>query len=220
MHNLFLTTAAIALIGGAAVAQQTTGTAQDTTTGTATTTATGTGTAQMPDFANMIPASHIIGGNIYSLATAGMDGTATVGTGTATTTTGTTTTGTAGTGTADTTVGTTPGTAPAPGLTEPGAAPGTAGVTDGWGTGTTFDTVDPNWDNIGSIDDVILDREGQMVGVTGDIGGWLGIGTRQVFLPIQDVQLVPAGDTDYAYVTRYSREQLEQLPDISDGWAN
>ncbi len=181
MRNLVLTTAALALIGGAAVAQET------------------SAATPMPDLTNMIPASHIIGGNIYSLATAGM----------ATTTT---------TPTETDIVGTTPGTAPAPGLTEPGPAPGTAGVTGGWGTGTAFDAVDPDWENIGTIEDVILDREGQMVGVTGDIGGWLGIGTRQVFLPIDDVQLVPAGDTDYSYVTRYSREQLEQLPDVSDGW--
>jgi hypothetical protein len=241
MKNLAMTTAAaIALLGSSALAQTT------TQTDPAQTQAQTQTQGMMPDFANMIRSSDITNGNIYSMTETGTMGTGTTGT-TGTMGTGTAGTGTAGTGTTgtmgtDTTgttagtttatgeVGATPGTAPAPGLAEtaPGTAPvagtatapGTAGTTDAWGTTTAFDTVDPNWQNIGNIDDVILNREGQMIGIIGDIGGWLGIGSRQVFLPVADVRLVPAGDNDFAYVTRYTQEQLEQLPDVSDGWMN
>ena len=76
---------------------------------------------------------------------------------------------------------------------------------------------DQNYDNIGSIEDVILDSSGQMVGVVAEVGGFLDIGDKHVMLPVEDVRLVPVDDTSYAYVTRMTEEQLEELPSVDEG---
>lgn len=91
------------------------------------------------------------------------------------------------------------------------------GMTD-WNADTAFDTVGEDWADIGEIEDVILDRNGQLVGIVGEVGGFLDIGDRHVFLPVSDLRLVPVDNEEYAYVTRYSEEELEALEDIDEGW--
>ena len=76
---------------------------------------------------------------------------------------------------------------------------------------------DQNYDNIGEIEDIVLDSSGQMQGIVAEVGGFLGIGDHHVMLPVEDVRLVPVDDSEYAYVTRYTEEQLEQLPDVDEG---
>ena len=56
-----------------------------------------------------------------------------------------------------------------------------------------------------------------MIGIVAEIGGFLGIGEHNVLLPVGDVRLVPVDDQSYSYVTRYTEEQLEQLPDVDEG---
>jgi len=89
-----------------------------------------------------------------------------------------------------------------------------------WGDGAMYDTVDTNWNDIGEIEDVILDRNGQMIGVVGEIGGFLDIGDKHVFIKIDNVRLVPTDDKTYAVVTNLSEEQLEELPGIDEGFWN
>ena len=83
----------------------------------------------------------------------------------------------------------------------------------------TYETYgyDENYDNIGEIEDIVLDRSGQMVGIVAEVGGFLGIGDHHVMLPVEDVRLVPVDDSEYSYVTRYTEEQLEGLPDVDEG---
>ena len=79
---------------------------------------------------------------------------------------------------------------------------------------------DENYDEIGSIEDVILDQSGQMVGVVAEVGGFLDIGDHHVMLPVEDVRLVPVDDQSYSYVTRLTEEQLEELPSVDEGPLN
>ena len=79
---------------------------------------------------------------------------------------------------------------------------------------------DENYDNIGEIEDVILDSSGQMIGIVAEVGGFLDIGDHHVMLPVEDVRLVPVDDTSYAFVTRYTEEQLEELPSVDEGPLN
>lgn len=78
--------------------------------------------------------------------------------------------------------------------------------------------VDAGWKQIGEIEDVVLDRSGQLVGVVAEVGGFLDIGDKHVLLRVGDVDLVPVDDKSYSLVTRYSEEELEQLPNVDEGW--
>ncbi|MGX9857633.1 PRC-barrel domain-containing protein (plasmid) [Limimaricola variabilis] len=85
-----------------------------------------------------------------------------------------------------------------------------------WGW-SGYDTVGSDWNQIGEIEDVVLDRSGQLEGVVAEVGGFLDIGDKHVLLRIDDVDLVPSDD-GYALITRYSEEQLEELPGVDEGW--
>lgn len=105
------------------------------------------------------------------------------------------------------------------------AADNTANAVTGRGMGAgwnrqQYTQVGENWNNIGSIEDVVLSKDGQMTGIVAEIGGFLGIGDTQVLIPVNDVSLVPSDDGNYAFVTRLSEDQLKELPDVDDGFWN
>lgn len=88
---------------------------------------------------------------------------------------------------------------------------------DTWGNWEA-DGVGPDWNDIGEIEDVILDRSGQMIGVVAEVGGFLDIGDKHVMIPVKDMRLAPVDDKRYVIVTRYTEEQLEALPSVDEGW--
>ena len=91
-----------------------------------------------------------------------------------------------------------------------------------WGTDPYgFYDFDERFEEIGEIEDIVLDRSGQMVGVIAEIGGWLGLGENTVMLPMTDVRLTGPtegvgfyGGERFAIVTRLTEEQAEALPDV------
>ena len=92
-----------------------------------------------------------------------------------------------------------------------------ADYTWGW---SGYDTVGADWNQIGEIEDVILDKSGQLVGVVAEVGGFLDIGDKHVMLRVGDVDLVPVDDQSYSLITRYSEEQLEEMEGVDEGWWN
>lgn len=74
--------------------------------------------------------------------------------------------------------------------------------------------LDQSGENIGSVADVMLDQE-QVSGVAIDVGGFLGIGTRTVMIPFENLTIVRNIDTDEIdqVQTTFTREQLESLPE-------
>lgn len=89
-----------------------------------------------------------------------------------------------------------------------------------WGDADVYSEVGTDWNTIGEIEDVIFDREGNFAGIVGEVGGFLDIADKHVFLPVNDVKLVPVDDGSYAYVTRYSEEDLESREGVDEGWWN
>lgn len=71
------------------------------------------------------------------------------------------------------------------------------------------DIYTPDGDVVGEVDEVLMTPDGRVVAVTAEIGGFLGVGAREVVLPLDQVSL--AGDR---MVTTLTREQLEAL----DSW--
>ncbi|MGV0877680.1 PRC-barrel domain-containing protein [Martelella sp. FLE1502] len=87
-----------------------------------------------------------------------------------------------------------------------------------WGVDTYYTEADAGWNDIGEIEDVILNREGKMIGIVAEVGGFLDIGDKHVMLPVEDVKLVAVDDKSYSYVTRLSEEQLEEMESVDEGW--
>jgi len=64
-------------------------------------------------------------------------------------------------------------------------------------------------ENIGKITDLVLDRGEKTVNVLIGVGGFLGIGTKDVGVPLDKVQFNPGAKTA---VVDMSKEQLQEAP--------
>lgn len=88
-------------------------------------------------------------------------------------------------------------------------------------TTATYNDVDADWDNIGSISDLVINSEtGEVQAVLVDIGGFLGLGARTVSVSMDQLRLIRDGDSqgDYFIVFTSTREQLENAPEFE--WGN
>jgi hypothetical protein len=71
-------------------------------------------------------------------------------------------------------------------------------------------------ENIGNVGDVILTAEGDIDAVLVDVGGFLGIGTREVAIGIDELQFMTDGDGTWHVFTPFTREQLENQPEYDE----
>ncbi|SEL87180.1 PRC-barrel domain-containing protein [Roseivivax marinus] len=67
---------------------------------------------------------------------------------------------------------------------------------------------------IGEVEEIVMDNQGQVQGLTTDVGGFLGIGDKAVMIPLSDIRLArsPDDDDELSIVTRLDREALENQP--------
>jgi hypothetical protein len=85
--------------------------------------------------------------------------------------------------------------------------------------GEEFEGIQEGWEDIGEINDVVMDRDGQVQAVLVDIGGFLGIGERTVAVSMDALQFVSDSATaeeadDFFLVMNANREALEGAPRI------
>jgi ribosomal 30S subunit maturation factor RimM len=67
-------------------------------------------------------------------------------------------------------------------------------------------------ENIGAISDLIMNKElDNIVAVVG-VGGFLGIGEKDVAIPISEIQVIKDADNALHLTVSASKEQLEALP--------
>jgi sporulation protein YlmC with PRC-barrel domain len=66
-------------------------------------------------------------------------------------------------------------------------------------------------EEIGEIEEVLVDADGQVRALTVEVGGFLGIGDREAIIEIDRLDRV-----DDQFQTSYTKEQLEQLPEWDD----
>lgn len=86
-----------------------------------------------------------------------------------------------------------------------------------------FAGVQDNWNDIGEINDVVMSRDGAIEAVLVDIGGFLGIGERQVAVDMDAIRFVSDSSTDdmendFFLVMSAARADLENAPEYS--WSN
>lgn len=70
-----------------------------------------------------------------------------------------------------------------------------------------------DWQDIAKVQDVVLDDDGQVVGYLADIGGFLGIGAKQVLLGT-DALVLTNIEEDWFFLTSFTKEELQALPDF------
>jgi sporulation protein YlmC with PRC-barrel domain len=76
---------------------------------------------------------------------------------------------------------------------------------------SVFSSEDPESDNIGDINDLILSEEGSITHAVVGVGGFLGIGEKNVAVPFDELKVVEK-DGDIRFVYTSSREELEAAP--------
>jgi sporulation protein YlmC with PRC-barrel domain len=66
-------------------------------------------------------------------------------------------------------------------------------------------------EEVGSVQDIVFDQDGKIVGVVLKVGGVLGIGGKSVGIKWDEVQISP---TEELMTISYKKEQLEVAPDF------
>jgi hypothetical protein len=88
--------------------------------------------------------------------------------------------------------------------------------TSRWDDPEGYAIVRPEWVKVGDIEDVVLDRNGQMVGVLAEIGGFLDIGDRDVMIPLDNIRFTSDAASKFALVTNMTEAELEALPEVDE----
>ncbi len=83
--------------------------------------------------------------------------------------------------------------------------------------GAEYDGLQSGWNDIGEINDVLISRDGKIDAVLVDIGGFLGIGERQVAVTMPSIRFVADSSTadapdDFFLVMTADRATLEGAP--------
>ncbi len=89
---------------------------------------------------------------------------------------------------------------------------------EGWDSSTVYDEIGAEWNDIGEIEDIVLSRDGKMIGIVAEVGGFLDIADKHVMVSVGDVSLVAVDDQSYAYVTRLNEEDLEAMESVDEGF--
>jgi sporulation protein YlmC with PRC-barrel domain len=76
---------------------------------------------------------------------------------------------------------------------------------------SVYSSEDPESDNIGDINDLILSEEGTITHAVVGVGGFLGIGEKNVAVPFDELKLVEK-DGDIRFVYASTKESLEAAP--------
>ncbi|MFD1911377.1 PRC-barrel domain-containing protein [Halodurantibacterium flavum] len=96
--------------------------------------------------------------------------------------------------------------------TDPMTTPGAAGQDQDF---AAVDGIQEDWEEVGSIDDVIMSRDGEVQAVLVDVGGFLGMGARTVAVDVEALRIVnDAQNDDFYVVFTSSRDELEAAPEF------
>jgi hypothetical protein len=86
-----------------------------------------------------------------------------------------------------------------------------------------YDGTGTDANNLGNIKDLVLDQNGQVAAVVVGVGGFLGIGEKQVAVDFTALQFVVAADNTERYVVQTTKDELTSAPDfqtVDDNPAN
>lgn len=75
--------------------------------------------------------------------------------------------------------------------------------------------VDPQDETIGSVDDLVVDSSGRVTAAIVGVGGFLGIGAKDVGISMQHLEPARTEGGSLQLVTMLTREDLEQAPEFA-----
>ncbi len=87
-----------------------------------------------------------------------------------------------------------------------------------WSETEFYSKVDPGWEEIGEVEDLIISRNGKVAGLVAEVGGWLDIGDKAVFIDMKDIRIVGDNLGEVAFVTHLRQGQLESRQEIDQAW--
>jgi hypothetical protein len=93
---------------------------------------------------------------------------------------------------------------PAPAPTSPDGAAGWLKLDD-------MPVVDARGERVGEVEEILIDASGQVIAVALEVGGFLGIGSDDVVIRLDQLRL-----EDNQLVTNMTKEQIETLPKWDD----
>lgn len=70
-------------------------------------------------------------------------------------------------------------------------------------------------EDLGDINDLVLGKNGEVVGALVGVGGFLGIGEKSVAIPFQDISTTMRDENNAVVVLNVTREELEAAPDYA-----
>jgi hypothetical protein len=90
------------------------------------------------------------------------------------------------------------------------------------------DVIGPNDESIGGVNDLLFDKSGKILGVVVGVGGFLGIGQKNVAMDMSAFQIVPASTgasatpgsrrsddpTNIKLKVAWTKDQVQQAPDF------
>lgn len=91
---------------------------------------------------------------------------------------------------------------------------------EGWDADVMYDEVGSDWNDIGEIEDLVLSKDGDVIGIIAEVGGFLDIADKHVMISVSDLSLVAVDDKSYAYVTKFNEEDLEEMKSVDEGFWN
>ncbi|MBF9044636.1 PRC-barrel domain containing protein [Rhodobacterales bacterium HKCCE4037] len=94
---------------------------------------------------------------------------------------------------------------------------GAMGETD-WIETDTYDAVGDSWETIGTVEDVVLSRDGQLTGLVVEDAGFLGFGDDSVLIEMSSLRMIDDGSDDFAWVTNITEEQFENMEEVEENW--
>ena len=77
-----------------------------------------------------------------------------------------------------------------------------------WDDGVAYTEINTDWDKIGEVEDLVLDPAGNVVGAIAEVGGFLGIGEKEVVLLPDEIAFVVTPDR-IVVVSGLSKDTLE-----------
>jgi len=79
-----------------------------------------------------------------------------------------------------------------------------------------------DWNDVGEVHDIVLNKDGEIDYVIADIGGFLGIGEKQVAVSMNELKFVSDGEDsdEWFLVLPASKAQLDEAPTYDMGMAN
>jgi len=71
----------------------------------------------------------------------------------------------------------------------------------------------PN-ETVGSINDLLMDKNGTVLAAVIGVGGFLGIGAKNVAVPFKSLEMSRDSDANEKIAMRFSKDELTQAPDF------